>query len=710
MAKLSLIEISTGYNSVDTLNANFARVEAAIENTLSRDGTTPNNMAAALDMDSNRVINVGTPVDGSDAVRLIDLQSAAVASPVPDQSTHGGKVLETNGSVLRWRTAGEVIGTETSASADTLAYFTGSTTLAITPITSVGRQLLGLGSVDDLAALTDVPTRQQMDVQDAVTYSLAIREVRSLPYDMRRQCVRYAPHGVDYTNNIPDIITMSGGATQWHGTDKDPLGVSFANGMGRGNEPVEYFGELGSSGLDGYAPADAGVQHVWAVLNNDETVGIELNPRPNHMWHTYPKNGYDAWNLYRATQATPINEFANNGSGVKYNNTNVTLSAARTKHFANSLLFNGTTSRLESIDVYDRWEGANDPSDACEIAIWFNINTLPGVGVAACLMSTGLLGFHLGMLNAAGTTYPRFVLSTDGSTWDQNFSGVTALSANVWYRLRVVKRWDIYSMWLSINGQPEIYQGNTGSLNIYRSGALNPGVANLGKTTIGCYHNGTIYTEYFDGYIDSWWYGPSASANSWETPSANAPSVRNVMNVGYFDVTSMEYREPTLGAGEDTNYSGYCRWQKKNKVWIGRIVRNSAGSVAAYNTALNGRMFNDWFNEHPTPGVTAQNLTFYHGLGTSPQDYNYYYTARAVPFPTGNQVLYGHSHIKPYYWDGVSNSYRSTAVSKYYINVPILSAGDDYVPYGDGSGGYTNLSNSTQWARYKYSWYADRGF
>lgn len=68
MAKLSLTTIGSRYGSIDALNANFDAIEAAFENTLSRDGTTPNSFDANLDMDSNRIINLPAPVDGSDAV------------------------------------------------------------------------------------------------------------------------------------------------------------------------------------------------------------------------------------------------------------------------------------------------------------------------------------------------------------------------------------------------------------------------------------------------------------------------------------------------------------------------------------------------------------------------------------------------------------------------------------------------------------------
>lgn len=70
MAKLALATITSGYASVDRLNSNFDAIEVALENTLSRDGTSPNAMEANLDMDSNRILNLPDPENDSEPVTL----------------------------------------------------------------------------------------------------------------------------------------------------------------------------------------------------------------------------------------------------------------------------------------------------------------------------------------------------------------------------------------------------------------------------------------------------------------------------------------------------------------------------------------------------------------------------------------------------------------------------------------------------------------
>lgn len=78
MAKLTLTDESSGFQTTAQRNANYSLIEAALENTLSRDGTSPNAMLANLDMNSKRVINLAAPEGSSDAARLIDVLNATV--------------------------------------------------------------------------------------------------------------------------------------------------------------------------------------------------------------------------------------------------------------------------------------------------------------------------------------------------------------------------------------------------------------------------------------------------------------------------------------------------------------------------------------------------------------------------------------------------------------------------------------------------------
>lgn len=57
------------------IDNNFAEVATLFEDTLSRSGTTPNSMSSVLDMNSNQIINVGTPTTLTSVARLVDINN-----------------------------------------------------------------------------------------------------------------------------------------------------------------------------------------------------------------------------------------------------------------------------------------------------------------------------------------------------------------------------------------------------------------------------------------------------------------------------------------------------------------------------------------------------------------------------------------------------------------------------------------------------------
>lgn len=77
MAKVTinpLANLDNPPSAVSRLNANFDALAAAIENTLSRDGTVPNAMQSNLDMNSNRILNLPVPVSPTEPARHGDIQ------------------------------------------------------------------------------------------------------------------------------------------------------------------------------------------------------------------------------------------------------------------------------------------------------------------------------------------------------------------------------------------------------------------------------------------------------------------------------------------------------------------------------------------------------------------------------------------------------------------------------------------------------------
>lgn len=78
MSKITLSDLENLENqtvAIATINTNNSAIESAIDNTLSRDGTSPNQMEANLDMNSFRIINLPAPGSDLEPARKIDLNN-----------------------------------------------------------------------------------------------------------------------------------------------------------------------------------------------------------------------------------------------------------------------------------------------------------------------------------------------------------------------------------------------------------------------------------------------------------------------------------------------------------------------------------------------------------------------------------------------------------------------------------------------------------
>lgn len=77
MSKLTLSTLTTlsAGSAITALNNNFAAIVTAMENTLSRDGTSPNYMDEDLDMNSSRIVNLIAATTDTEPVRLAEFQT-----------------------------------------------------------------------------------------------------------------------------------------------------------------------------------------------------------------------------------------------------------------------------------------------------------------------------------------------------------------------------------------------------------------------------------------------------------------------------------------------------------------------------------------------------------------------------------------------------------------------------------------------------------
>jgi len=102
MSKLNitdLVNLQNEVTAVSTINNSFTAVETAMENTLSRDGTTPNTMSASLDMNSNRIINLPLPISDLEPLRLIDAAGATIPIILTPDGDKGDLTVSGTGTI-----------------------------------------------------------------------------------------------------------------------------------------------------------------------------------------------------------------------------------------------------------------------------------------------------------------------------------------------------------------------------------------------------------------------------------------------------------------------------------------------------------------------------------------------------------------------------------------------------------------------------------
>lgn len=97
----NLANLQNEASAVSIINNNNDALETFSNNTLSRDGTQPNQMGAELDMNSNRILNLPQPITDTEPVRLIDV--AVITEPASGNVTSiatpvGGELTQYSGS------------------------------------------------------------------------------------------------------------------------------------------------------------------------------------------------------------------------------------------------------------------------------------------------------------------------------------------------------------------------------------------------------------------------------------------------------------------------------------------------------------------------------------------------------------------------------------------------------------------------------------
>lgn len=161
MAKLTLNDILSGYATATAYNANNELIEAALENTLSRDGTAPNAMGADLDMNSYNVNNadsVNCAALQINGVSVVPGDTLTVPNAVNVPFTPSGNIVATDvgGALQELDTEKVAKAGDTMTGSLTVPGLTSSSNVSVTGNISVTGTVDGIDVAARDAILTEV--------------------------------------------------------------------------------------------------------------------------------------------------------------------------------------------------------------------------------------------------------------------------------------------------------------------------------------------------------------------------------------------------------------------------------------------------------------------------------------------------------------------------------------------------------------------------
>ena len=118
--KPTVTTLQSGFNSTETLNANFEALRDGFDNTLSLDGSTPNAMEADLDLNGNNIIGAaGLLINGTDYLSDVEAAKAAalVAQAAAELAETNAETAETNAESSETAAGSSATAAATSATA-----------------------------------------------------------------------------------------------------------------------------------------------------------------------------------------------------------------------------------------------------------------------------------------------------------------------------------------------------------------------------------------------------------------------------------------------------------------------------------------------------------------------------------------------------------------------------------------------------------------
>ena len=249
MAKLTTTDLTSLANetsAVNTLNANFALVETAMDNTVSRDGTATNTMLADFDMNGNDILNVGAITFGSSGTSVED---SLISTPA----------TTTDNAIVRWDgTAGNALQNSGWVLNDSdILKAGGNLNMASNNVTSVINLTLTGGGT--------------FDANGSVVTEMKIKDTSEATYDNGNLTGNVT---IDFTNGHYQYGTLTGNATvtsvtNWPASgDAGSLVVEVTQSSG-GSNTIAFTGVEWAGASAPTLTATANAVDVYTLVTRD---------------------------------------------------------------------------------------------------------------------------------------------------------------------------------------------------------------------------------------------------------------------------------------------------------------------------------------------------------------------------------------------------------------------------------------------------------